>query len=59
MFTTGKIIEGRDGSSGLDIKALLSGALGGNLLSKNNVNVEEIANQVIDVISESESKQNI
>ena len=54
MMTTGKIMEGIQGSTGLDVKALLSGALGGKIFNGNNdVNIEEIANQVVDVISES------
>lgn len=58
MTTSGKIIEGIEGTTGLDIKALLSGALGGKLLSSNydkvNIdesnNVDEMNNKIIDGI---------
>ncbi|HFL3653767.1 TPA: flotillin domain-containing protein [Clostridioides difficile] len=40
MTTSGKIIEGIEETTGLDIKALLSGALGGKLLSNNHNNVD-------------------
>lgn len=53
MMTTGKIMEGIQGSTGLDVKALLSGALGGKIFNGNNADAEEIANKVIDAISES------
>lgn len=33
MMTTGKIMEGIQGSTGLDVKALLSGALGGKIFN--------------------------
>ena len=53
MMTTGKIMEGIEGSTGLNVKALLSGALGGKMASGNHsVNIEEIANQVSDIIVE-------
>lgn len=55
MMTTGKIMEGIEGSTGLNIKALLSGALGGKMFNGNNdLNIEKIANQVADVIVESD-----
>lgn len=55
MMTTGKIMEGIQGSTGLDVKALLSGALGGKIFNGNNdLNIEEIANQVADVIADSD-----
>lgn len=58
MLTTGKIMEGIEGSTGLDVKALISGALGGKLSVGNSVNVEEIANQVIDVMNETARRTN-
>lgn len=55
MMTTGKIMEGIEGSTGLNIKALLAGALGGKMFNGNNdLNIEKIANQVADVIVESD-----
>ena len=55
MMTTGKIMEGIEGSTGLNVKALLSGALGGKMFNGNNdLNIEKIANQVADVIVESD-----
>ena len=55
MMTTGKIMEGIEGSTGLNVKALLSGALGGKMFNGNNdLNIEEIANQVADVIADSD-----
>ena len=46
-------MEGIEGSTGLNIKALLSGALGGKIFGGNDsVNIEEIANQVSDIIVE-------
>ena len=55
MMTTGKIMEGIEGSTGLNVKALLSGALGGKMFNGNSdLNIEKIANQVADVIVESD-----
>lgn len=58
MLTTGKIMEGIEGSTGLDVKALISGALGGKLSVGNSVNVEEIASKVVDVVNESSRRIN-
>ena len=58
MLTTGKIMEGIEGSTGLDVKALISGALGGKLSAGNSVNIEDIASQVIDVVNESSRRIN-
>lgn len=55
MTTTEKIMEGIEGSTGLNVKSLLAGALGGKLFSGNNYNnvdVNGIANQVIDTIND-------
>ena len=53
MMTTGKIMEGIEGSTGLNVKALLSGALGGRIFNGNNsVNIEEIVSQATEIISE-------
>lgn len=52
MTTTNKIIEGIEGSTGLDVKSLISGAVGGSLASnkcKNNNN-NEVNTQIIDVL---------
>lgn len=56
MLTTGKIMEGIEGSTGLDVKALISGALGGKLLSGNSINIEGVTSQIIDAINEPENK---
>lgn len=56
MLTTGKIMEGIEGSTGLDVKALISGALGGKLLSGNSINIEGVTSQVIDAMNELENK---
>lgn len=49
MTTSGKIIEGIEGSTGLNIKSLLAGALGGKLACNNNHNdVEGMINQFIE-----------
>lgn len=42
MTTTSKIIEGIQGSTGLDVKALLSGALGGNIVAKASMDKQPI-----------------
>lgn len=52
MLTTGKIMEGIEGSTGLDVKALISGALGGKLMSSNSINIEGLTSQAIDAVSE-------
>jgi flotillin len=55
MTTTEKIMEGIEGSTGLSVKSLLAGALGGKIFGENNCNnidVDSIANQVIDAITE-------
>ena len=55
MMTTGKIMEGIEGSTGLNVKALLAGALGGRIFNGNNsANIEEIANQAVQMISDSD-----
>lgn len=60
MTTTEKIMEGIEGSTGLNIKSLLAGALGGKLLSGNdcnNIDVNSIASQVREIISGQEELQ--
>lgn len=55
MTTTEKIMEGIEGSTGLSVKSLLAGALGGKIFGEsncNNIDVDSIANQVIDAITE-------
>lgn len=56
MLTSSKIIEGIEGSTGLDIKALLTGALGGKLFSNCNtptvIDTDGIANKVVSEIKE-------
>lgn len=47
MMTTNKIMEGLEGATGLNIKSLISGALGGSLFSNNRVDSECIANKVV------------
>jgi flotillin len=70
MTTSGKVIEGIQGSTGLDIKSLLAGALGGKMFSGNNgnhcmnldnivktdegIDIENIANKVVNVINGSD-----
>jgi len=62
MLTSGKVIEGIEGSTGLNIKSLLAGALGGKLLcngGNNNdnqkIDIKDLANQVIETIEVSEN----
>lgn len=47
MMTSGKVIEGIQASTGLDIKSLLAGALGGKLLSTNKYEIDKI-DEVVD-----------
>lgn len=54
MTTTSKIIDGIEGSTGLNVKTLISGALGGRLFSNNDVDVNALANQVINAMGESD-----
>ena len=57
MMTTGKIMEGIEGSTGLNVKALLSGAIGGKILGNSNptiniegANLEEIGEHLASVV---------
>lgn len=58
MLTSSKIIEGIEGSTGLDIKALLTGALGGSIFNNRGtttvIDTCDIANKVISEIKASE-----
>ena len=50
MTTTSKIMEGIEGSTGLDIKSLISGAVGGTLLNNKRecFNCNKMVSQIID-----------
>lgn len=55
MMTSGKVIEGIEGSTGLNIKSLLAGALGGKILSNGGndtqeIDIKDLASKVIDAI---------
>lgn len=59
MMTSGKVMEGIEGSTGLNIKSILAGALAGKAFSNSGndnseVDIEDIASKVIDVIGVSE-----
>lgn len=54
MMTSSKVIEGVQGATGLDIKALLSGMFGAKMVMPNEDNTKEIVDVIKDIIPATE-----